>query len=239
MFSILRRPVVAAVLAVAVLAVGVTGATVATLSGERDRRCPDDDFGCAEFLPGEPILIGVLFTGDGIGEDVRRGALLAVEGAGGRLLGRPLELAAYDDGCTPLKAARSTRELASDPPREPPVVAVVGAACPPITSPVAQILSDSGITLLSWSTAPVSFRDPPRSFFLRLEGAPSPEALAWFRDEFEERFGHRPRGTQAWQAATATGLVIRAADRIGKRAADGAVLVPRTGLHEALVELVR
>ena len=235
-----RHPVLTVVAIALVLAGGVAAATFATLVAEAPPpECPDRSLGCFELLPGEPVQIGVLITSSGpqasVGAEAIRAARLAAEEAP-PILGRPVTVLARDDRCTVPSALQGARELASDPPAEPPSVAVVGAVCPGTTSPVAQLVSDVGLTLVSWSNDPVSFEDPPRALFLRIPPNPAGERQG-FERRFAARYGGRPAGDQAWPAFWGTALAIRTVRDVAVPGAGGVLLVPKDPLFAALRDL--
>ncbi|HKX24826.1 MAG TPA: hypothetical protein VJP08_00780, partial [Actinomycetota bacterium] len=137
------------------LALGVVASTVATVDSSSARPgCPDAEYECATFEPGEPVVLGVLASNGDTASAVR----MAVELHGGRLAGRPVRILAWKDGCRVSSAAQGSRELATDAPDEPPVLAVVAETCPRALTPAAQILSDSGVTLIS--ATPVALPPP-------------------------------------------------------------------------------
>jgi hypothetical protein len=217
------------------IAAAVTASTVAQLSvSEEEPGCPDEAYGCARFLAGEPVQVGLLATMSGPlrhqGLEARRGAQVALD-HGGELTGRPLRLLVQDDHCTSDGAAIGARELASDPPEEPPVVAVVASVCARGLQPAAQILSDSGIALVTASPAPVSFADPPRSFLVRAELDSRDET---FQRLYRRRYGSAPSGGAASKAFEMTTLVLDAARRLAVPGAGGDLLVPRLALFREL-----
>ena len=192
------------------LVLGVVASTVATVVSSTARPgCPDAEYECATFEPGEPAVLGVLAS-DGAATGAVR---MAVELHGGRLAGRPVRILAWNDGCRVPSAARGARELATDAPDEPPVVAVVAETCPKALAPAAQILSDSGITLVS--VTPVALPPPA--------GHPS----------FYLVPGADPRGNVAAAAAAA---ILDVSESLARTDPDGALLVPRTPLRDALSE---
>jgi hypothetical protein len=191
------------------LTLGVVASTVATVvsSGARPG-CRDADYRCATFEPGEPVVLGVLASGGDAVSAVR----MAVELHGGRLAGRPVRILAWKDGCHVSSAAQGARELATDAPDEPPVLAVVAATCPRALAPAAQILSDSGVTLVS--ATPVILPPPTGhpSFYL-VPGADPPANVA-----------------------AAAGAILDVSESLARTDPDGALLVPRTPLRDALSE---
>jgi hypothetical protein len=236
-----RRPILLWLGAVVIVAAGVIVATVATLAeGPEDERCPERAFGCVETGPGGPIRLAALLPLSGpraeLGLVARRGAELALDLRGRRVLGHEVVLEPRDDRCSPETATRTARQLALDTPDSPPVAAVIGAPCPRTTEPAAQILSDSGIPLVTWSEAPVEFIDPPpeRSFFVPL--APSNEGPTDFEGAYVERFGAVPPPTasEAFRAAT---VVLMALEEVATPGATRGVLVPRVAFRDALRRL--
>lgn len=231
-----NRPLLPAIVGVLVLAAAVAVATALTVSGDgTDPHCTDQAYGCAEFLPGEPVRLGLLATLSGPGRErgreARRGTALAIEAHGGRLAGRPIELLAEDDACSTVGAAEGARELASDPPFEPPVVAVVGMPCPAGLQAAAQILSDSGVALLTATPGRVVFTDPPRSFLAR---PPVGRPDRRFRRLYEARYGDGPSDASAWVAYSLTRRVLTAAEGLATSGSDSSLLVPRSALLRAL-----
>jgi hypothetical protein len=149
-----RRSLLALALAVAL---GVVASTVATVIETSPDECPDAAFGCARFEPGEPLQIAA------VGSSGDQGLSATVPAT---VLGRPVRVLSFEVGCSVEEAAQAARDVATDPPDGPPFLAAISATCPQATVPVAQILDDSGITLLSTGDpAP-----PPLPLGFALEG---------------------------------------------------------------------
>ena len=235
----LRRPLVAWLAAGAVLAGAVAVGTVATLLEGKDHpMCPDEAFGCVETGgPQGSIRIAALLPLSGPraaeGEEARKGMEIALQRRGGSFLGHRLRLVSRDDGCSADRIAVIARKLAIDYPESTPITAVIGAACPHVTQPAAQILSDSGIPLISWSPAHVSFIDPPprRSFYVPL---PVEEPDDGFVEAYRERYGSPPASPWALSAFRATELLLDSMERVAIEAPGGELLVPRAPLREEL-----
>jgi hypothetical protein len=192
------------------LILGVVASTVATVVSSSPRPgCPDAEYGCATFEPGEPVVLGVLSSRGDVVRSVRH----AIGVHGGRLAGRPVRLLAWNDRCRVSSAADGARELATDAPDEPPVVAVVAETCPRALTPAAQMLSDSGITMVSLT--PVAL--PPSA------GHPS----------FYLVPGADPRSNLA---AAAAGAILGVSESLARTDPDGSLLVPRTPLRDDLVD---
>ncbi|MGH2740665.1 MAG: branched-chain amino acid ABC transporter substrate-binding protein [Actinomycetota bacterium] len=119
--------------------------------------CAADEFGCAEYGPGEPIKLGTLLAISGdtatLGQDSVNGATLAIDNrdgtldaTGGLVAGREVEQVNEDDGCSAEGGQAGATKLAADP----DIVAVIGTSCSSAALGVAdRILSDQGIILIS------------------------------------------------------------------------------------------
>jgi hypothetical protein len=190
------------------LVLGVVASTVATVMSSSARPgCPDAEYGCATFEAGEPVVLGVLSSRPDVVGSVQE----AVELHGGRLAGRPVRILAWNDRCRVSSATAGARELATDSPDEPPVVAVVAETCSRALTPTAQILSDSGVTVVS----PIPVDLPPsagRASFYLVPRSP-------------------PLG-----AESVAGVILTEAESLARTDPDGALLVPRTPLRDVLLE---
>lgn len=194
---------------VAAVVLGVAASTVAgSIASRGQPGCPDLAYRCATFEPGEPIVIGALFP-QANGPEAQ--ALRQAVEQHGAIDGRPVEVASWGSGCTPEGATNGTRELATDPPDGPPVVAVIGGSCRKAAVPAAQIFSDSGITLLL-----------PRSVSVPDTVGPTPYALRVMP------------GTGPPSIVDTAELVLRTAADLSIDGEDGELLIPRTPLRDAL-----
>jgi hypothetical protein len=144
------------------VALGVGASTVATLVEASRGDCPDRAYGCARFEPGEPVRIAVVVSSDG-----------ADLSAPAEVLGRPLRVLEFRVGCSVEDAADAARQVATDPPDGPPVLGAVASTCPQAGIPLAQILDDSGISLVAEDPAP-----PPVPADFLLTGPEPAEAAA-------------------------------------------------------------
>jgi hypothetical protein len=204
-----------------VVSLGVVASTVATVIEARgDAACPDPAYGCAAFEPAEPVRIGVLFPAE---EPGRFGAVAAFLSRQ-TLRGHPVQVASFDGRCSTEAATEAARELATDPPDGPPVVAVVGDLCDEAEIPVVQILDDSGITF-------VTALDP---------GAPAPVRLDRYLLAPMAPPGGvhldtpRPLGEAELAAIAATRAILEVADEVAVDR-EGTLLIPRTPLRDGLV----
>ena len=148
-------------LAVAV-ALGVVASTVATVIAASSKgACPDEAYGCARFEDGEAVQLAMVVARPGPASmDVPSG-----------LGGRPVEVHEFAVGCSVEDAVTAAREIATDPPDGPPFLAAASATCPRASLPIAQILDDSGISLVVTGEEP----ELPRPAGFALAG-PSPSA---------------------------------------------------------------
>jgi hypothetical protein len=125
----------------AAVALGVVASTVATVIETSAAACPDPEYGCAAFEPGEPLQIAVVLSSG-------RGDLGASAAVPATVLGRPVRVLTFRVGCSVEEAAQAARDIATDPPDGPPVLAAIAATCAAAQLPLAQILDDSGISVL-------------------------------------------------------------------------------------------
>jgi hypothetical protein len=185
-----------------IVVLGIAASTVATVIDVRgEPSCPDQRYGCATFEPGESVQIGSLFQEGPAGDEGVQAALSTPP----EVQGRSLRVLSFDGRCSAEAATRAAREFATDPPDGPPVVAVLADACAVAEIPVAQILSDSGITFISVREP----SDPPGSAPYYLSG--SGRALE-----------------ETAQTLVRSVAQVAVVDR-------GDLLIPRTQLRDALV----
>jgi hypothetical protein len=208
---------------------GIVASTVATAISEQvDSRCPDERYECATLQEGEPVILGLVAASDAsmdwpLTEAVEQGiGNTAVEG-------HPVLVDIRLPGCDAEAASQDVRELASDPPDEPPAAAVVGALCAAAAVPMAQILSDTGTTLVALNEVPPVPTTPPYHLVgpeldLRTEtsGLQGVGVASHLRQLVASHVG----GVLEHVA----GVIDRVAIRDGAR-----LLIPRTALRDALV----
>ncbi len=205
----------------------IAGSTIATIVDERGSdRCPDQAYECATIEPGEPVVIGIVDASKSSAEspfsDLRDQSSSSIHG-------HQVQLHLRRPGCSAEAAAQDVRELASDPPDEPPAVLVIAAACDEAAVPMAQLLSDSGVTLLTL----VEVRPVPTS--------PAYHLVAPEIDLEGQAAGVQPIGIASHLrdliVEHVAGILEDAVDAIERLAiVDGEqMLVPRTPLRDALI----
>ena len=122
----------------------------------------EDPLGCVEIAAGAPIKLAYAMVVAGpnaaLGEDSVRGIEIAVEDAGGELLGHPIEIVGEDTGCAPEGGQAAGTKLASDT----SVVAVIGTSCSSEARVAAPILTEAGLTMISPSNTAPDLTDPEK-----------------------------------------------------------------------------
>lgn len=121
--------------------------------------CNADPFGCVKYGPSDPINLGtsLVITGanSSLGLDSQYGVKVAIA-LKGKVLGHDVKETDTDDGCSADGGTASANQLKSDP----TIVAVVGTSCSSAGVKAAEILSQSGILLVSPSNTAPSLTDP-------------------------------------------------------------------------------
>jgi branched-chain amino acid transport system substrate-binding protein len=122
----------------------------------------DDKIGVIKIKKGEPIHIAcwMVIAGENasLGTDTKRGAEIAIDDKGGKLLGHPIKLTAQDTGCNAEGGQTAATKLAADP----TVVAAIGSNCSSAAKPGAPILWKAGIATVSPSNTAPYLTDPKR-----------------------------------------------------------------------------
>jgi hypothetical protein len=209
---------------------GIVASTVATAISEQvDSRCPDERYECATIRAGEPVVIGLVAASDAstdwpLREAVERGiANMVIEG-------HPVLVDLRLPGCDAGAASEDVRELASDPPDEPPAAAVLSASCSASAVPMAQILGDTGITLVTLNEVRRVPTDPPYHLVapqLDLPAETSGLQGSGLVSHLRELLASHMGGV----LESMTAAIDRVAIRDGAR-----LLIPRTPLRDALIQ---
>lgn len=121
--------------------------------------CNADQFKCVKYGPSDPINLGtsLAITGanSSLGLDSQYGVKVAIA-LKGKLLGHDIKETDTDDGCSADGGTSSANQLKADP----TIVAVIGTSCSSSGVKAAEILSQSGIMLVSPSNTAPSLTDP-------------------------------------------------------------------------------
>ena len=120
--------------------------------------CPyecTDAIGCVTSQPGEPIHIayGLVVAGpnETLGINSRNGVEIAIEDAGGKILGHDVKFDGQDTGCSAETGQAAATKLAADP----TIVAVIGTSCSSEARVGMPLMSQAGFVVISPSnTAP-------------------------------------------------------------------------------------
>jgi branched-chain amino acid transport system substrate-binding protein len=122
----------------------------------------EDKIGVIKIKKGEPIHIACWMVVAGpdasLGTDTKRGAEIAIEDKGGKLLGHPIKLSVQDTGCNAEGGQAAATKLAADP----TIVAAIGSNCSSEARPGAPILWKAGIATVSPSNTAPFLTDPKR-----------------------------------------------------------------------------
>lgn len=122
-----------------------------------------DKLGCVDIGPNDPIHIAYAFVTSGenstLGLDTKYGAELAVDDAGGKVLGHPIKFDGQDSGCSAEGGQSAATKLAADK----TIVAVIGTNCSSAAR-VAQpiLLTQAGLTMISPSNTAPDLTDPAK-----------------------------------------------------------------------------
>lgn len=114
-----------------------------------------DSIGCVTIAPNDPIHIAYLLVVAGpnaaLGTDSRNGVEIAIDDAGGKILGHTIKFDGEDSGCSGEGGVAGATKLAADP----TIVGVIGTSCSSEARTALPILSKAGFVMISSSnTAP-------------------------------------------------------------------------------------
>jgi basic membrane lipoprotein Med (substrate-binding protein (PBP1-ABC) superfamily)/ABC-type branched-subunit amino acid transport system substrate-binding protein len=119
----------------------------------------EDEIGCVDIAPGEPVRIGYALVLSGpnaqLGLDSRRGVEIAIDDHP-EVLGHPVELVGEDSGCSAEGGQTAATKLASDQ----SLLGIVGTSCSSAGVPASKIVSDAGMVLISPSNTAPSLTAP-------------------------------------------------------------------------------
>jgi branched-chain amino acid transport system substrate-binding protein len=114
-----------------------------------------DKIGCVTLGPNDPVHIAWALVVSGpnetLGVDSRNGIEIAVDDAGGKILGHDIKLDGEDEGCDAGPGQTAGTKLAADP----TILAVIGTSCSSAARAAVPLLSKAGFLIVSPSnTAP-------------------------------------------------------------------------------------
>ncbi len=119
-----------------------------------------DPIGCVKIGPSDPIHIAYLLVVAGpnaaLGTDSRNGIEIAIDDAGGKILGHTIKFDGEDGGCSADGGTAAGTKLAADP----TIVAVMGTSCSSEARAAEPLLSAAGFITISSSNTAVDLTDP-------------------------------------------------------------------------------
>jgi branched-chain amino acid transport system substrate-binding protein len=123
----------------------------------------EDEIGCVDYGPGEPIRIAsaLVITGANqqLGQDSQYGVEIAMDWKGD-VLGHPVELQAEDDGCSAEGGQTAGQKIVADP----SILGVVGTSCSGAGVPMSKVISEAGYFMVSPSNTAPSLTDPEQAW---------------------------------------------------------------------------
>lgn len=122
-----------------------------------------DKLGCVDIGPSEPVHIAYLFVTSGanstLGLDTKYGAELALDDAGGKVLGHDVKFDGQDSGCSPEGGQTAGTKVAADK----TIVAVIGTNCSSeARAAIPIVVQQAGLTMISPSNTAPDLTDPAK-----------------------------------------------------------------------------
>jgi branched-chain amino acid transport system substrate-binding protein len=123
----------------------------------------NDKLGCVDIGPNDPIHIAYAFVTSGanstLGLDTKYGAELAVDDAGGKVLGHAIKFDGQDSGCAAEGGQSAATKIAADK----TVVAVIGTDCSSAARAAEPILlTQAGLSMISPANTAPDLTDPAK-----------------------------------------------------------------------------
>jgi branched-chain amino acid transport system substrate-binding protein len=119
-----------------------------------------DTIGCVKIGPTDPIHIAYLLVVAGpnsaLGTDSRNGVEIAIDDAGGKILGHTIKFDGEDGGCSADGGQAAGTKLAADP----TIIAVIGTSCSSEARAAEPLLSAAGFVTISSSNTAPDLTDP-------------------------------------------------------------------------------
>jgi branched-chain amino acid transport system substrate-binding protein len=120
----------------------------------------EDEIGCVDIAPGDPIHIGWIQTVSGgtalLGTDNNRGVEIAIDDIGGELLGHPIEFTGEDSLCSIEGGQAAGTRIAADG----TIIAVVGTTCSGEARGAMPLLAEAGMVMISSSNTNPDLTNP-------------------------------------------------------------------------------
>lgn len=122
-----------------------------------------DKLGCVDIGPNDPVHIAYEFVTSGdnstLGLDTKYGAELAIDDAGGKVLGHSIKFDGQDSGCSAEGGQAAAAKLAADK----SIVAVVGTDCSSeARASIPILLQQNGLSMISPANTAPDLTDPAK-----------------------------------------------------------------------------
>jgi branched-chain amino acid transport system substrate-binding protein len=158
-FLVLISIAIVATMILSACATATTSAPSSTEAAAGPYTCTDP-IGCVKIGPTDPIHIAYLLVVAGpnsaLGIDSRNGIEIAIDDAGGKILGHDIKFDGEDGGCSADGGQAAGTKLAADP----TIVAVMGTSCSSEARAAEPLLSAAGFVTMSSSNTAPDLTDP-------------------------------------------------------------------------------
>ena len=143
----------------------LAGVLLSACGGAAAFQCTDK-LGCVTIAPNEPIHIAYMFVTSGdnstLGLDTQYGAQLAIDDAGGKVLGHDIKFDGQDSGCSAEGGQTAGTKVAADK----TVVAVIGTNCSSeARAAIPIVVQQAGLTMISPSNTAPDLTDPAKHVY--------------------------------------------------------------------------
>ena len=161
--SIISIALIAAACAPAPAAAPTSAPAQATTAPAAAKFSCTDKLGCVDIGPNDPVHIAYAFVTSGdnstLGLDTKYGAELAIDDAGGKVLGHAIKFDGQDSGCSPEGGQAAATKIAADK----TVVAVIGTNCSSeARAAIPILLTQAGLSMISPSNTAPDLTDPAK-----------------------------------------------------------------------------
>ena len=141
-------------LSIVISAIAILGMVLTACGPKASTYTCTDTIGCVKIGPTDPIHIAYLLVVAGpnsaLGIDSRNGVQIAIDDAGGKILGHTIKFDGEDGGCSADGGQAAGTKLAADP----TIIAVIGTSCSSEARAAEPLLSAAGfVTISSSNTA--------------------------------------------------------------------------------------
>ncbi len=147
-------------LSIVLSAVAVLGMVLTACGPAASTYTCTDSIGCVTIAPTDPVHIAYLLVVSGanaaLGTDSRNGVEIAIDDAGGKILGHTIKFDGEDGLCSADGGQAAGTKLAADP----TIIAVIGTSCSSEARAAEPLLSAAGFVTISSSNTAPDLTDP-------------------------------------------------------------------------------